>query len=98
MTANQQPTYPGAILRERFMRRSGLSVAKLATALGVSRQPLNELLLERRAASPEMAMRLARLFNNPANFWLNIQQSLDLWEISQSVKNDITRIIPRDRG
>jgi plasmid maintenance system antidote protein VapI len=55
-------------------------------------------LLERRAASPEMAMRLARLFNNPANFWLNIQQPLDLREISQSVKNDITRIIPRDRG
>lgn len=80
------------------MRRSGLSVAKLATALGVSRQSVNELLLERRAVSPEMAMRLARLFNNSANFWLNAQQSLDLWEISQSVKNDIARIIPRDRG
>lgn len=80
------------------MRRSGLSVAKLATVLGVSRQSVNELLLERPAASPEMAMRLARLFNNPANFWLNIQESLDLWVISQSVKNGIARIIPSDRG
>jgi addiction module HigA family antidote len=60
------------------MRSSGLSVAKLATALGVSRRSVNELLLERSAVSPEMAMRLARLFNNPANFWLNIQESLDL--------------------
>ncbi len=79
------------------MRRSRVSVAKLATALGVFRQSVNELLLERRAVSPEMTMRLALLFNNPANFWFNIQQSLDLWEISQSVKNDIARIISRDR-
>lgn len=80
------------------MRRSGLSVAKLATALSVSRQSVNELLLKRRAVSPKMAMHLARLFNNLANFWLNIQESLDLWVISQSVKNDIARIIPSDRG
>ncbi|WP_293613967.1 hypothetical protein [Porticoccus sp.] len=38
-----------------------MSVAKLATALGVSRQPVNELLLERPVVSPEMAIRLARL-------------------------------------
>lgn len=60
------------------MRSSGLSVAKLATALGVSRRSVNELLLELSAVSPKMAMRLARLFNNPANFWLNIQESLEL--------------------
>lgn len=80
------------------MRRSGLTVAKLAKALEVfSRQSVNELLLERRAVSPEMAMRLARLFNNSANFWLNAQQSLDLWGVSQSVKDDIALITPRDR-
>jgi len=50
--ATPKPTHPSAILRERFIRRSGLSVVKLATALGVSRQSVNDLLLERRAAKP----------------------------------------------
>ena len=59
--ASPRPIHPGALLRERFMRSCGLSVAKLATALGVSRQPVNELLLERPVVSPEMAIRLARL-------------------------------------
>lgn len=94
---DQKPTHPGAILREAFMRKSNLTVAKLATELGVSRQSVNELLLERRAVSPEMAMRLARLFNNSADFWLSAQQSLDLWGISQSVRDDIARITPRNR-
>ncbi len=48
----------------------GLSVAGLAGALGVSRQTVNELLRERRALSPEMALRLARLFGNSPDFWL----------------------------
>lgn len=79
------------------MRKSGLTVAQLATALGVSRQSVNELLLERRAVSTEMAMRLARLFNNSPDFWLNAQQSLDLWGVSQSVRENIARITPTDR-
>jgi len=51
-------------------------------------------LRERRAVSPEMALRLARLFGNSAEFWLNAQQSVDLWVAAQSVKEEIARIKP----
>jgi len=54
------------MLREDFMPDYELSVSGLADALGVSRQSINELLRERRAVSPEMAIRLARLFGNSA--------------------------------
>lgn len=56
-----RPTHPGEMMREDFMPDYGLTVSGMAKALGVSRQTVNELLRERRAVSPEMALRLARL-------------------------------------
>ncbi|MFA6013319.1 MAG: HigA family addiction module antitoxin [Desulfobacteraceae bacterium] len=47
-----------------------------------------------RAVSPEMALRLARLFGNSPEFWLNAQRSVDLWVAAQAVKDDIARIKP----
>ena len=74
----RRPTHPGEILREDFLPDYGLSVAALAEAVGVSRQSINELLRERRAVSAEMALRLARLFGNAPEFWLNLQRTVDL--------------------
>ena len=90
----RKPTHPGEMLREDFLPDNNLSVAELAESLGVSRQSVNELLRERRAVSPEMALRLARLFGNSPEFWLNAQRALDLWTAAESVKNELTRIKP----
>lgn len=60
----RRPTQPGEMWREDFMPDYALTVAGLAEALGVSRQSINELLRERRALSPGMALRLSRLFGN----------------------------------
>ncbi len=92
----RKPTHPGAMLREDFLPDYDLTVARLAEALGVSRQSINELLRERRAVSPEMALRLGRLFGNSAEFWLNAQRAIDLWVVSQSVQEEIARIRPLD--
>ncbi len=54
-----RPTHPGEMLREDFVTDYGLTTSRLAEALGVSRQTVNELLRGRRAMSPEMALRLA---------------------------------------
>ena len=89
-----QPTHPGAMLREDFMPDYELTVSNLAKAIGVSRQTVNELLRERRAVSPEMALRLSHLFGNTPEFWLNAQRAYDLWEISRHFKKKIERIRP----
>jgi antitoxin HigA-1 len=89
-----RPTHPGEMLREDFMPDYGLSVSGMARALGVSRQTVNELLRERRAVSPEMALRLSRLFGNTAEFWLNAQRAVDLWEAARTIKGEIKRISP----
>jgi addiction module HigA family antidote len=90
----RKPTHPGEMLREDFLPDYSLTVAGLAESLGVSRQSVNELLRERRAVSPEMALRLARLFGNSPEFWLNAQRSVDLWTAVQSVKKEVDRIKP----
>jgi len=89
-----RPTHPGEMLREDFLPDYGLTVKGLAEAIGVSRQTINELVRERRAVSPAMALRLARLFGNTPEFWLNAQRAVDLWEASREVKGDVERIEP----
>lgn len=90
----RRPTHPGEMLREDFLPDYELTVASLAESVGVSRQSINELLLERRAVSPEMALRLARLFGNSPEFWLNAQQAIDLWDAAQAIEKEISQIRP----
>ena len=89
-----RPTHPGEMLREDFLPEYGLTVASLAEALGVSRQSVNELLRERRAVSPEMALRLSRLFSNSPELWLNAQRAVDLWDAAKTLKAQVAHIKP----
>ena len=89
-----RPTHPGEMLREDFLPDYGLTVAGLAKALGVSRQTMNDLLRERRAVSPAMALRLSRLFSNSPEFWLNAQRAVDLWDAEKLLKTRVERIKP----
>jgi plasmid maintenance system antidote protein VapI len=41
-----------------------------------------------------MALRLARLFGNSPEFWLNAQRAVDLWEAEQAIQSDIVHIAP----
>lgn len=90
----RRPTHPGEMLREDFLPDYGLTTSGLAEAIGVSRQSINELLHERRAISPAMALRLAKLFGNSPEFWLNAQRAVDLWDVAQVIQHDVTRINP----
>jgi len=93
-----RPTHPGEMLREDFLPDYRLTVSKSAAALGVSRQTVNELLRERRAISPEMALRLARLFGNTPEFWMNAQRAVDLWNAERIIRKSINRIAPLYRN
>lgn len=90
----RKPTHPGEMLREEFLPDFGLSVARLAELLGVSRQSANELIRERRAVSPEMALRLARVFGTTPQYWLNMQRNVDLWQSLDLHRDDIMQLKP----
>ncbi len=90
------PTHPGEVLKEDFMPDFGLNATALAEALGVSRQTINEILRERRSVTPNMALRLSRLFGNSPEFWLNVQQARDLWDSERKFHEELLQIRPLD--
>src|SRR5471030_525804 len=81
--ANRRPTHPGALLREDVLPALAMTQTELARLLDVSRLTVSELLHERRALSPEMAVRLATLLNTSPESWLRMQAAVSLWEVRQ---------------
>lgn len=55
-----------------------MSKSAVATALGISRQTLYDILNEKQPVTAEMAVRFGKLFGNGANFWVNLQRNHDL--------------------
>ncbi len=88
-----RPIHPGEILREDFLIPLGLSVNALANALRVPSTRLHEIVKERRAISPDTALRLARYFGGDAQSWLNLQTAYDLRLAQQNTQETIDREI-----
>jgi antitoxin HigA-1 len=84
--SKRKPTHPGEVLREDVLPALSMSQTELARRLGVSRLSVSELLLEKRAMSADMAMRVARLTNTTPESWLRMQEALDLWQLERDPK------------
>lgn len=82
----RKPSHPGELLREDVLPALGMSQTEFARRLGVSRLSVSELLLEKRAMSPDMAVRVGRLTNTTPDSWLAMQTALDLWELQRDPK------------
>ncbi len=77
----RKPTHPGELIREDLLSETGLSQTQLANLMGVSRRTISEIVHERRRVTPDIAFRLAKVFNSTPEMWLNMQQAVDLWEV-----------------
>src|SRR2546429_7502342 len=77
--ANRRPTHPGELLREDVLPALGMTQTELAERLGVSRLTVSELLHGKRALSPDMAGRLARLLRTTPESWLHMQPAGGPW-------------------
>jgi antitoxin HigA-1 len=84
------PPHPGEIIREFCIEPLNLSVTEAANALGVTRKTLSALLNGRSGISPEMALRLSKVFGRTPEGWLRLQLQFDLSKTEQSV--DIRRL------
>lgn len=72
--------HPGEVLLEEFLGPLGLSQSRLARELGVPPRRINEIVLRKRAVTPDTALRLARYFGTSERFWLGLQTDYDLEE------------------
>jgi addiction module HigA family antidote len=91
--AMYNPPHPGGIIREFCLEPLNINVTEAAKALGVTRKTLSALLNGRSGISPEMAMRLSKVFGRSPEGWLKLQLQYDLWKTKQSIDiDDLKRI------
>jgi antitoxin HigA-1 len=74
----KNPPHPGGLVLRQCIKPLGLSITAAAAALGVTRTTLSELVNGKRAISPEMAVRLSKVFGGSAQSWLVQQIQYDL--------------------
>ena len=93
----RRPTHPGEILREDILPAININQTELAKTMGVSRRTISEIIHERRPVSPDIAHRLAKVFHTSPEFWLNLQQAVDIWDQLQTHQQVYDNIKPIDK-
>jgi antitoxin HigA-1 len=92
------PVHPGEILREDFMTPLGLTMNRLALNLRVPVTRIAEIVHQRRAITPDTALRLARYFSTSARFWMNLQATYDLDVAQDDSQKEIERDVHPHRA
>jgi len=77
----KNPPHPGGVVLRQCIEPLGLTITDAAGALGVTRNTLSELINEKRGISPEMAVRLSRVFGGTEEGWLVQQAQYDLAQV-----------------
>ena len=91
---HREPTHPGEMLLEEFLKPMGISQRDLADDIHVPYQRVNELVNRRRGVTPSTALRLAKYFGNSAGFWLSLQHRWDLYQTMRKEAQELKRIQP----
>lgn len=89
---DREPTHPGEILLEEFLRPMEITQRELADAIHVPYQRINELINKKRGITPCTALRLSRFFGTSAEFWLNLQTRWDIYRAQKNEKDELERI------
>lgn len=79
------PTHPGELLREDILPALDMPKVRVAAALGISRQHLYDILAERKPVSPDVSVRLAKMFGGSVESWVRMQGSYDAWHAQRRV-------------
>lgn len=77
----KNPPHPGIVVLQECIEPSGLTITDAAVALGVTRNTLSELLNGKRGISPEMAVRISKVFGGTEEGWLAQQAQYDLSQV-----------------
>jgi antitoxin HigA-1 len=76
----KNPVHPGELIKAN-LDELGFSVAEAATALGVTRQQLYNVISGKSAVTPEMAVRFEKAFGGGADMWLRMQAAYDIAQV-----------------
>jgi len=85
-TIKREPTTPGEILQEEFLKPLGITQKHLADHIGCDVKVINRIVNGRTSITAEMAVKLASALNTTPEFWLNAQQAVDIYKAYNKVK------------
>lgn len=71
------PVTPGELLLEEFLKPMGLSQYRLAKAIDVPPQRINEIVLGKRSITADTDLRLCRFFGLSKGYWLRAQAAYE---------------------
>lgn len=81
---HREPTHPGDMLLEEFLKPMALSQRDLADGIHVPYQRINELVNKKRGMTPSTALRLSKFLGTSADFWMSLQLRWDLYQANLS--------------
>ncbi len=85
MSQQRKPTTPGEILSEEFLVPLKMTQKQLADHIDCDVKVINRLVNERTTVTAEMALKLGAALRTTADFWLNAQKAVDLYEARKSL-------------
>ncbi len=94
---HREPTHPGEMLLEEFLKPMRLSQRDLAEGIRVPYQRVNELVNGKRGVTPGPALRLAKYFGNTPAFWMNLQLRCELYH-AMKTEAEALNLIRRTRA
>jgi addiction module HigA family antidote len=83
--SHRAPTHPGEMLLEEFLKPKGLTQVQAAEKMGISLNRLNELVNGKRGITADTALRLAKLLKTTPQFWMNLQNTWDLYHAQRNL-------------
>jgi addiction module HigA family antidote len=91
MAQKLPPIHPGEILLEEFLEPMSISQYRLAKNISVPPRRINEIVLGKRAITPDTALRLSRYFGLSERFWMNLQTRYDIEVEKDRLQNRLER-------
>lgn len=89
---HREPTHPGEMLLEEFLKPMALSQKDLADGIHVPYQRINELVNKKRGMTPSTALRLSKFLGTSADFWMSLQLRWDLYQATRAEAAELKRI------
>lgn len=80
----RRPTTVGEMLSEEFLVPLKLTQREFADHLGVEVKTINRLVNNRTSMTPILALKIASALGTTPEFWMNLQNMNDIWELKNS--------------
>lgn len=88
------PVSPGELLYEEFLQPMGITKYRLAKEIGVPPQRIGDIVMGKRAITPDTDLRLCKFFGLSDGYWLRAQALFDLELARRELRRELAEIEP----